>query len=279
MKTFYKWTFEFEGSGSALFGLSTSGANDDISIFASTWDDIPMPYELSSRHLNSIDDVHQACQQMFDLLVLFNGAVALSGDLVSKLKLKRWLNNHTKEHGAFPQVEYSGQPFTNIIPKKDVKNHVHGEETMDWIYAARTSRSIEHILAYVGSNGLGWMSLCNIVETVEKDGWSEDQIRKAGRDGVEDTFKRYGGTVRMMGLTDDYAACVKLDAGMAWENRLTRQANNATETGIESRHGFNPKQAAVPAKKTLPIEQSRIFAVEAVKAYLNAKSETLFVTP
>jgi hypothetical protein len=209
----------------------------DIRIYGVYEDDRPTDYIWSSIHLNEFTDEKMIYERASALNAVFDGAMYV--DIGTSYE--PFWNRHVAflDNGwaitnfePNPLVEPFWQEYVDSTPKPP------DDFVSKIIHKSRYDKSIREILLFLGVNGLSWISLYAVLDTIKSEGWN------------------------------DKAIIAKKVATAAELNLFGHTANNVAAIGPFARHG-NKGQS--PPDNPMPHKAAKELILRILKKFIAAK--------
>lgn len=245
--TSYQWAIEMYGNEHWLESFNNRFNSVDIIIIPDYEDDRPTFYDLTSPHLNGLTAT-EATMRAKELLILFNGVMRVregydfrdftAGKIVEVATRRR---HPVDSYRAVPQ---------SLFPD-DVENlrYLRTSTPLDRIgaqlFLSRSDPHLRYIYRTLGRDGVTFVSLFKVLDTIEADFKARD-IRRPHRE-----------IASLGGKSED-------DLG-----DFAYTANNFDIAGFDARHGMNAKFKLSGKRKALSLEQAANILLPIVRGYEN----------
>ncbi|MBL8554037.1 MAG: hypothetical protein JNL41_07145 [Phenylobacterium sp.] len=234
----YRWGFDLFGSN-LIAGLSWSLHGPDIAILRYEEDDRPPVYFWSSVHLDELTPGPELFARAAALKVVFDGALYLLTSSYRPDRLGDLYDMRSDKRVSAYEVAAGGDPFSSTIVRrpldKDARRLVSDQMLEGAIYLARSDLAVRGMLTVLGTHGLTYASLYQLMDFLKTHGMSEDDIVAA-------------------------AGSTKAEL-----KRFTHTANNFAAIGPAGRHGDLGYQ---PPRKPMTIDEASALILPAAQRFI-----------
>ena len=244
--TIVKWGFIYRSVQNYMDDFARHWRAEDVHIWKNDPGFVYIEYTFASPHFNSATNMYDLTDRAIALKAVFDGAMILAtqpNGRFEPFELESIVEVATDKRHDRP---YDGNvlvdPFDKRIPPFDAPNKIIRGKTYapeDMILQARFDPIAYGMLRHVGYNGPDFRTLYSLLDWMETEGWTEDQI--AAVTGSNNSVM----------------------------NDFTRTANNVTVLGPMARHG--DKRWAAPATPMALIEAQRLI-LPAARSFLESRA-------
>lgn len=240
----YCWGFELFGSN-LIDSLSWSLHGPDVAILRYEDDARPPVYFWSSRHFDELEPGPELSARAAGLKVIFDGALHLLVEDYRPDRLGDLFDMRTGRRASIYEMGSPGEPFSPAVVSepldKDMRIRVGGRVLEGAIYLARSDLAVRGMLSVLGTHGLTFPSLYQLLDFLRTHGMKDDDIATV-------------------------AGSTKAEL-----KRFTHTANNFSAVGPAGRHGdlgHQPPRIPMTAKEAsaLIMPAARHFIAQRVRA-------------
>jgi hypothetical protein len=250
-----EWVFQLRGNEHWLQDFTNHFTSVDLRILPDYYDDRPPFFDFTSHHLNGLPG-DQAAMRARELLILFNGVVRLRvGEDFHEFKLGEGRNVETKERAWADYYRTAPVPMfpedverLRYVRRHNQSLHPVGKE----LFLARSDRYLRVIFRTLGREGLSFVSLSKVLDTMVAD-YHAQGTKKSNRE-----LAALGGkTERDL---EDFGYT----------------ANNFDISGEDARHGLNAKFKPSDRLRALSLEQAVDIMLPIVRGYVKRRVDATF---
>jgi hypothetical protein len=231
------WGYAIRSNIPWIASFTAEFHSPDIRVYEDYEDDRPTDYIWSSIHLNEFTDERMIYERASALNAIFDGAmyvdIGTSYEPFWKGQLAFLSNGRAITN--FEQnslVEPFWQEYVDATPNQpeDFASKI--------IHKSRYDKSIREILLFLGVNGLSWISLYAVLDTIKSEGWSEKEI-----------------------IAQKIATAAEL-------NLFSHTANNVAAIGPFARHG---NKGQLPPDNPMSLKTAKELILRILKKFIAAK--------
>lgn len=174
-----KWGFAVQRSYGWLDSFIHKFNSPDVRLYLEVEDDKPGVPVWSSVHLNSENDPQKIFDTAYAINAIFDGAMYT---VIGAEYVPFWEGRiQNLDDGQFLRAtlkNFELNPFwpEYVAKTPDWPNHIIAQ----FIYLARIDEAALELLFFLGVNGLTWISMYAILDTMKHHGWTEKEIVASG---------------------------------------------------------------------------------------------------
>jgi len=240
-----KWGFICRSVQNYMEYLSMHWHQEDVHLWKNEPGYVSTEYTFASPHFNSAANVNELLDRAVALKAVFDGAMMLASlpdgrfipfDLEAIVDLTT-----QKRHDHHGEGNVLVEPFDNrlhpLIQSEKIIHERYGPE--DMIRQARFDPIAKGLLRHLGHNGPDFRSLYSLLDWMETEGWTEEQVSA---------------------VSGQKAKAVK---------SFTATANNETVLGPMARHG---NKGWTAPSKPMPLIDAQRLILPAARSFLKTRA-------
>ena len=237
----YRWIYDVRSSTAWLPSLASNFHSPDIVIFREGFDEQGDQFFWTSPHFNDLATPQEVENRAGVLKAIFDGALYMNGFNGTDMQLgdlHQYPGEIRVNRPQFNDVLVSPFSPKHLAKKIEPLENPSHDPIAQAVFLCRHDDACRAILTMLGVNGITWISLYAVWDTVRDAGWKEAKVAEVTRFSASD-IKAFTGT-----------------------------ANNYSVIGAMARHG---KQGDGRPNKTMTLAQASELMGEVIRAFFKER--------
>lgn len=255
--SWYQWGFNLNCNVSWIESFTSFFTSVDIQILPDYEDDRPTFFDFTSPHLNGLSGA-EAAMRARELLILFNGVMRASyglefRDFTISAGRDLWTHEPAREdYLRTPPVSMFPDDVETLRYYRSDRSNRPLDSVSKQLFLSRSDRFLRNIYRTLGREGLTFVSLSKVLETIVAD------FHEKGAKGTNVEVAALGGKGE-----DDIEA-------------FKYTANNFDVGGEDARHGLKANFKIAKKLKALSLEQAAETMVPIIRGFIAQRVKHTF---
>lgn len=251
-----RWGFIFRSVRNYMSDWTDHWRSNDVLLWKNEPGHVSTEFSFASPHFNRASNMYELTDFAISLKAVLDGVMMLGvGSRIEGYEpftLGMIIDLHDQRRREGPNAgNVLVEPFDPLLSSfpagtKIITHNRFGPEEM--ILQAREDPVTLGVLKHLGFNGPDFRTLYSLLDWMESEGWTEEQV----------------------------AAVTEQDAAVV--NIFTGTANNVTVLGPLGRHGAMKSNSGKPPKSIMTLRDAQALILPAAKAFLRSRAEAFDVT-